>query len=298
MARLQRLLTLFSLALAWGGFWLLRPASLFWAIAFWAAVTLAPALVLGLELLAMGWVNRADPTPPASAWQMLRAWVWESGLAWWVFGWRQPFRADRPPDLLDAAPEGLRGVLFVHGYVCNRGFWVDWMRICRRQGRPCMALTLEPPFNPIDAYGAQLDDAVATLTRQTGRLPVVVAHSMGGLVVRAWWRNTRFTDGVHHVVTLGSPHQGTWLGRFAQTANGRQMRLASPWLQALAATEPPDRARRFTCFYSNCDNIVFPASTARLEGADNRLVEGVPHVALAFDAAVRRQVLALIEAMD
>ena len=31
--------------------------------------------------------------------------------------------------------------------------------------------------------------AVAALTRQTGRPPLLVAHSMGGLSARAWWRS-------------------------------------------------------------------------------------------------------------
>jgi len=48
---------------------------------------------------------------------------------------------------------------------------------------------------------------------------------------------------------------------------------------------------RFVCWYSNCDNVVFPASTATLPGADNRFVPGLPHVGLAFDAAVMRSVL-------
>jgi hypothetical protein len=35
---------------------------------------------------------------------------------------------------------------------------------------------------------------------------------------------------------------------------------------------------RTTCFYSHCDNIVFPPSTAMLDGADNRHLVGVAHV--------------------
>jgi len=42
----------------------------------------------------------------------------------------------------------------------------------------------------------------------------------------------------------------------------------------------------FTCWYSNCDNIVFPATTAALAGAEHRLVEGVAHVQMAFDPGV------------
>src|SRR5690606_3973960 len=111
-----------------------------------------------------------------------------------------------------------------------------------------------------------------------------------GLAARAWLRDFGGGDGaaarVHRVLTLGTPHGGTWLGRFSSAVNGRQMSLQGRWVQALARSEPASRASLFTCWYSNCDNIVFPASTAALAGADNRFVAGLAHVQMAFDPAV------------
>ena len=69
--------------------------------------------------------------------------------------------------------------------------------------------------------------------------------------------------------------------RFAFSANGVQMRWDSPWLGALAGVEATGPFPRFTCFYSHCDNIVFPASTATLAGADNRHLPAVAHVHMA-----------------
>ena len=65
------------------------------------------------------------------------------------------------------------------------------------------------------------------------------------------------------------------------TRNSRQMRQLSGWLQAMSALETAGHAARCTCFYSHCDNIVFPASTATLSGADNRHLPGVAHVHMA-----------------
>ena len=53
---------------------------------------------------------------------------------------------------------------------------------------------------------------------------------------------------------------------------------------------------RFVCFYSHCDNIVFPTSTALLPGARHVLVPGVAHVALVFEPSIMDAVLALPEA--
>ena len=57
-------------------------------------------------------------------------------------------------------------------------------------------------------------------------------------------------------------------------------------MRQLQHDEPATRAAGLTCWYSNCDNIVFPAGTAMLPGADNRLVEGVAHMQMAFHPMV------------
>ena len=250
----------------------------------------AHALVLGLEFVLLYRIHAADPTPRATVQALFRAWWGEVISAPCVFCWRQPFRSGRWPNLLPAGPNGptgpagptaRRGVVFVHGFVCNRGLWNPWLAQLTAQGTPFIAVNLEPVFCSIDRYALAIDAAVGELQRCTGLPPVVVAHSMGGLAVRAWWALPHNSQRVHHAITIGTPHQGTWLARFATTVNSRQMQQGSRWLYAVAATEPASRARSFTCFYSHCDNIVFPAAMATLPGADNRHLPGVAHVHMA-----------------
>lgn len=229
--------------------------------------------------------------PPPGLPVLLRAWAAELRQSFQVFGWRQPFRAAAEPDFLPQTATGRRGVLLLHGYLCNRGFWTPWLRRLRAAGHPAMAINLEPVFGGIDAYADRIEAAVVRLTAVTGQPPVVVCHSMGGLAVRAWLQQPGAEAMVGQVVTLGTPHHGTWLGRFGTSRNARQMRPDSRWLQALASCEPASRRARFVCYFSNCDNIVFPARTATLEGADNRFVPGLAHVAMAFDARVMDEVL-------
>ena len=267
--------------------------------AWWLLAMLALALLhvplMALEFVLLHRVARGDPAPVPSAVELLRAWLGETAGAVRVFAWQMPWRWRRYADQLPADAAGRRGLLLVHGFVCNRGLWNPWWPRLRAAGVPCIALNLEPVFGSIDAYAPLIDAAVQRLTTATGRPPLLVAHSMGGLAARAWLRRHDADARVHRVITIGTPHHGTWLGRFGLAANARQMRWHSPWLAELAAGEPLARYRRFTCFYGHCDNIVFPCSTATLAGADNRHLRARAHVHMVRHPAVLAEVLAQLQ---
>ena len=244
------------------------------------------ALVLAVEFILLGFIQERKPTPPPTTRQLFRAWWAEVMTAPRVFCWRQPFRTDVEPDLVSDAA-GRRGIVFVHGFFCNRALWNPWMTRLRAEGVPFIALSLEPVFGSISDYVSTIDAAVTRLEAATGRAPLIVAHSMGGLAVREWLhRVERGHLRVHHVVTIGTPHHGTWIARWGRTVNGTEMRLKSPLVTRLAEAGTAQRHSLFTCFYGNCDNIVFPASTATLAGADNRHLPGVAHVQMAFHESV------------
>jgi triacylglycerol lipase len=279
LAHLQKFTTLGLLAIAilWAiGCW--RAGYPGWALAGAGFIVLGYSLVLAIEFMLLAKVNRSDPAPAASASQLLRAWWGEVLAAPSVFCWRQPFRSRRWPDQLPAHSQGQRGVVLIHGFFCNRGIWNPWLARLHAAGVPCMAINLEPIFGSIDHYADIIERAVLRIEQATGLPPVLVGHSMGGLALRRWWAEAANASRAHHAITIGTPHRGTWLARFAFSANGRQMRLSSEWHRTLGLREAVGHATKFTCFYSHCDNIVFPASNATLPGADNRHLEAVAHV--------------------
>lgn len=294
LARLQRLLVLVVLAgmVAWAVYFLARGRPVC-ALLGAGVMALGYALVLGVEFMLLRVVpSAASVVARPSLKQLLSAWWIEARAAPRVFCWQQPFRSNAYPDHLPQPGSGKRGVVLVHGFVCNRGLWNPWMKVLRQRQVPFMAVNLEPVFGSLAEYPPLIEAAMARMTAHTGLAPVLVAHSMGGLAIRAWLRAFDADARVHHIITIGSPHHGTWLARWGHTANGREMRLQSPWLTALANAEPASRYGLFTCFFGHCDNIVFPAETATLPGADNRHVPGAPHVHLAtcqpaFDELLR-----------
>jgi triacylglycerol lipase len=266
------------------------------ALPWWAAVTAfvlacnVHAVVLAIEF---AWLRRVDPgsgIPPPTPRALLAAWWGEVITGLRVFGWRQPFRSSAVPDHLPSTSTR-RGVLLIHGFVCNRGLWNPWMHELRGSGTPYLAINLEPVLGSIDRYVPTIEAAVAKLERATQRAPIVVAHSMGGLAVRAWLRDHDADHRVHSVVTIGTPHAGTSMARFALSTNTRQMREGGPWLRSLASRESVARRRLFTCYFGHCDNIVFPAHNATLPDAANHHVPGMAHVHLAFHRPILDDVI-------
>lgn len=286
-----------ALVLAWWDGW--PPSAI-------AALALGPVGCLSLFYAAEGaWLLRhadRDPaTPRPAPTRVAIALAEELARGLLVFLWHQPRAGGAGIEHLHPARHtGRCGVLLVHGYFCNAGFWWAWSRRFRNRDTPHLAVTLEPAFGAIDDMVPALDAAVRRLHAVTEAPVVVVAHSMGGLVVRAWWRrHAPWADAhIHRVVTIGTPHHGTPLASLASTANGRQMRVDSPWLRELAASEPTVRATRFLCVHSDCDNVVFPPRQARMKGAASSLVAGAAHIALAARPQVHELVDGAIAAVE
>lgn len=294
LARFQRIITFGLLAAAIGWLLYFRQNSPLLAVAGFLAITLGYTVLLAIEFVCLRVVNLNDPAPKATLPELFSAWVGESLVAPQVFCWRQPFCSSAIPDNTGAegvAP-GKRGVVFIHGFFCNRGFWNPWLKRLQGTGHAFVAVNLEPLFGSIDDYIPAIDAAVCKVTQATGLAPLMVCHSMGGLAARAWLRNMASEARIHHIVTIGTPHGGTWLARFGYGKNGLQMRLASEWQTALNHRMPVGRHALFTCWYSTADNIVFPASTATLPGADNRLIRAKAHVQMAFAHEVMTTTLA------
>lgn len=296
IARFQQSIVFLLLAGLAGWVWHVAPVYSRVYIGFLALATVYIAF-LAIEFIVIHYLNRNDIEQRAGLGELFTAWWRETTTAPRVFLWRQPFRTFAEPDNLAASAE--RGVVFIHGFMCNRAFWTPWMAQLRQQNRAFASVSLEPILGAIDRYPELIEAAVAKVTQATGNPPTLICHSMGGLAARAWLREKPDNDArVDRVITIGTPHFGTVLAKNQPLSlpftNTQQMQRFSAWLGQLSREEPPMRYAKFTCWYSNCDNIVVPTSTAMLPGADNRLVTSQGHVSMAFEARVMRESLAMV----
>ncbi len=242
-----------------------------------------------------------DPVPPAfrlSPWQAIKTYDAEIDASMRGVWFATPFlphRAARRP-AEGAALQSLP-ILFLHGYFCNRAVWLSFMRDAAARGYVCEAVTLPDPLAAIEAQLATVDAAIDALltTANDAGIPAtrvaIVGHSMGGLVARAAALECDASR-IGPIVTLGAPHHGTHTARFGAMPSVVQMRRNGRWLAALGAREVAAAGAssvrpRLTSVFSYHDDIVYPQTTAVLEGAAHVAIGGCGHVALLYDRRVR-----------
>src|SRR5262249_34888300 len=154
-------------------------------------------------------------------------------------------------------------IVLVHGVLVNDGMWY-WVRreLSRRGMRAVYTINYGPPYADIERFAAQLAAKVDAVCAATGAASVVlVGHSMGGLVARAYVR--RFGAArVSRIVTIGTPHHGstlawTWPGRCLA-----QMRPGNAWLLDLNRDESNPRPIPIVSIWSRHDSMVAPQASS------------------------------------
>ena len=194
-------------------------------------------------------------------------------------------------------------ILLVHGVVDNRSVFAVLRRGLRKRGfGRVIALNYSPLTEDVREVAARVRDAVEAVCADTGYERMhVVGHSMGGLAARYYVQRMGGDARVHTLVTLGTPHGGTRLGRYVPHPVARQLRPDSELLRELS--EPARGCRtRFVAFWSDHDEMIVPHSSACIDHPDlasvNVLVPGVGHISLPIDGRVVRDVCTLLAHLD
>lgn len=283
--------------------WQLQQAGLAWPLAALlalSAVLAARALIVARNVWHSRHAEAGQVMAPLTARQAALLFGGELRGNLWTSSWGmlRPHLPAVQQTLQQTAPQAdgcLLPVLLIHGYVCNRGFWAPLSRVLAAARVQHDALDLEPVAGSIDGFVPLVAGAVEALCARSGSdRVIIVAHSMGGLVARAYLQRHGAAR-IARVITLGTPHHGTALANLGVGENARQMSRpggqCSAWLAQLAASETPALRAGITSIWSQHDNIVAPQASAQLPGARNLMFAGIGHVALAFDARVHQQVL-------
>jgi pimeloyl-ACP methyl ester carboxylesterase len=187
-----------------------------------------------------------------------------------------------------------RTLVFVHGLGANcAGFlplqaWL-WLQGHRRQ------VALNYGGGSIESMALKLKRDLES-TVGGGRIDLV-AHSMGGLVARAYLQLLGGARRVDRLVTLGTPHLGTHAANFIPAARVRQLLPEGPFLRHLNE-QPAPEGLQVTSIVAGRDLLVQPVSAARCPFGDHVEFQHLGHVELLFRPEVFSEVAARLRPPD
>lgn len=195
-----------------------------------------------------------------------------------------------------AKVRGPRPVIVLHGYGMNRAnFFPLAYRLARAGIGPIVGFEYWT-LGRIAAAARQLGWFVDHVRAETGAATVdIIGHSMGGVVARYYVTLAGGDDAVRHLITLGSPHHGTDVGRIGVGHPGRELVTGSKLLTRIASS-PALAHTKITTIWSRADALVPAATQPALRGADTIVYDDLGHVALLASRRVADDVIARLRA--
>jgi triacylglycerol esterase/lipase EstA (alpha/beta hydrolase family) len=192
-------------------------------------------------------------------------------------------------------PDGYPPLIFVHGLGGNRGNFLLMAGFFRLLGRKRSYKIHFDSGQSIEEMGQALAGMIEQVCEVTGESKVeIVAHSLGGIVARLAVQDYEIGHAVKTLVTLGTPHNGTYPARFANTDTIRLLRPGSDLMTHLNTSKLPVEVRMVSFFSAN-DLFVLPAESAIVEGGEAVNVTPFTHYSYLFDPKSWRRVWQVLQ---
>ena len=118
----------------------------------------------------------------------------------------------------------------------------------------------------------------------------LVGFSMGGLICRTYVQKLGGAARIRRLVTLATPHQGTWMAYLFNRPACLQMRPGSSFLSDLNSDLSALEQVQFTSLWTPLDLTILPARSSQMEVGETISIVSPFHRALLFDRRVLRRI--------
>jgi triacylglycerol lipase len=196
-----------------------------------------------------------------------------------------------------ARTHGERPVVLVHGFTQDGSNWLRLRKQLEADGRWTLAPSLGRPFaEGLRRYETPVEAALELAAEGSDDPISIVAHSMGGIVVRqVLQRRPDLAARVGLVLTLGAPHAGTAAARgIKHVPEARVLHRRSEALAALPTLRELVPRARVVTVAARLDHLVYPTETAHHGSPDSTTLERPGHVGLLVAPEVRERVLDIL----
>ncbi len=204
----------------------------------------------------------------------------------------------RREDVFDR-PGGYRTpVVLVHGLGGSRGAWWPMRLYLHAHGRRRLyAFGYEG--GSIEEHAGALAGFVSRVLAVTGEERVdIVAHSLGGIIARFAIQRMGLAPHVRTLVTLATPHQGTYAAHYANTDLTRPLRPQSDVIRDLNADDFSALGVDLVCVCSDRDIYVVPPQNMAHPSGRVMTVNGVSHSQHLISTRVFRLVARTLDEAD
>ncbi len=193
------------------------------------------------------------------------------------------------------AGQGTHAVVFVHGFLAAGAVFEPMMtRVNRETGWSCVSFT----YSPLASFYSVAHELRAFIDR---RLPSrarvsLVGHSLGGLLARWYVQRLGGAARVDRLVTLATPHSGTYAAGVGALSLTRAMAPGSAVLRALGPSASEHGPLPHVAIIAGRDRMITPPESAgRVEDARIVCLDDVSHNQILFDARAQRVVVSALQ---
>lgn len=171
-------------------------------------------------------------------------------------------------------------VLFVHGWNSTGAAWFTTIDRLKADGYQASELYnwtyYSAQSNAITAQ--QISAKVDSILAITGAQQVdIITHSMGALSARYYIKNLGGHTKVETMVSLGGTNHGTNTAYFCAQKSCVEMRPNSSFINALNNSNETPGSPRYATWWSPCDEVISPQTSAILSGATNNQTACIRH---------------------
>ncbi|MEB3279118.1 MAG: triacylglycerol lipase [Lyngbya sp.] len=156
-------------------------------------------------------------------------------------------------------------VVLIHGIFDTTAIFRTMSAYLSQRGWEVHSFDLIPNYGflGLDRLAAQITDYIDRTFPPSQPIDLV-GFSMGGLVSRYYVQRLGGIKRVQRLVTISSPHNGTWTAYFYVTPGTLQMRPQSKFIEDLNRDVAQLDQINFTSIWTPFDGMIVPASSSQL----------------------------------
>jgi triacylglycerol lipase len=154
-------------------------------------------------------------------------------------------------------------------------------------------------FRALDTVMEQFEQHIRQIEGvYPNRKPVLIGHSLGGVLIRAWLLNPDNHKRIAGVITLGTPHGGS---RLAMLGFGAMVKHITPQADLIKALKNAERIDALPCvsLLSSTDEMVLPSENLLPPNEwQARLIHNVNHYGLLTNSMIGQAILRELNEME